>query len=233
VLREYMQIRFRTPASRDAKELVRDATLSTLCSSTRCKHWELMERAGDPGRLVLHVQWEGDEEHENFRGSPECADFFRSLATGARQLEEAEYRADGTFLLASLGGEQGMLQLVSDILHEVSCDELLAPRFGDTGGERAARLGLWLIEVLGGPKLFSAASPSQELRVGPLPGEPLDVEERAQFLELARHALRVAGGRSSLALGALEANLPLHPALPSHGPYPRLGESTPYAPPVR
>lgn len=228
-----MQIRFRTPASRDAKELVHDATLRSLCSSTRCKHWELMERAGDPGRLVLHVQWEGDEEHENFRGSPECADFFRSLATRVRRLEEAEYRADGTFMLASLGGEQGMLQLVSDILHEVSCDALLAPRFGAASGERVARLGLWLIEVLGGPRLYSAATPAQELRVGPLPGEPLDVEERAQFLDLARHALRVAGGRGSPALGALEANLPLHPALPSHTPHLGAGESTPHAPPVR
>jgi len=228
-----MQIRFRAPASRDAKELVHDATLRSLCSSTRCKHWELMERAGEPGRLVLHVQWEGDEEHENFRGSPECADFFRSLATRVRRLEEAEYRADGTFLLASLGGEQGMLQLVSDILHEVSCDGLLAPRFGASGGEQVARLGLWLIEVLGGPKLYSAATPAHELRVGPLPGEPLDVEERAQFLDLARHALRVAGGRGSPALGALEANLPLHPALPSHMPHLGSGENTPYAPPVR
>lgn len=229
-----MQIRFRAPASRDAKEIVHDATLSSLCASPRCKRWELMERAGDPGRLVLHVQWEGDEEHENFRGSPECARFFRSLGTRVRQLEESEYRTDGTFLLASLGGEQGMLQLVSDILHEVSCDGLLALRFGAAAGERVARLGLWLIEVLGGPKLYSAATPAHALREGPLPGEPLDVEERAQFLELARHALRVAGGRGSPALGALEANLPLHPALPSHTPYLASGsESTPYAPPVR
>jgi truncated hemoglobin YjbI/quinol monooxygenase YgiN len=228
-----MQIRFRAPASRDAKELVHDATLRSLCSSTRCKHWELMERAGEPGRLVLHVHWEGDGEHENFRGSPECADFFRSLKTRVRGLEEAEYRADSTFLLASLGGEQGMLQLVSDILHEVSCDRLLAPRFGTASGERAARLGLWLIEVLGGPRLYSAATPAYELRVGPLPGEPLDVEERAQFLDLARHALHIVGGRGSPALGALEANLPLHPALPSHLPYLGSGESTPYAPPVR
>ena len=228
-----MQLRFRTPASRDAKQIVHDATLRSLCSSPRCKHWEISERAGDPGRLVLHVQWEGDEEHENFRGSPECADFFRSLGPRVRQLEEAEYRADGTFLLASLGGEQGMLQLVSDLLDEVTCDALLASRFGAAGGERAARLGLWLIEVLGGPKLYSAATPARELRLGPLPGEPLDVEERAQFLDLARHALRVAGGRGSPALAALEANLPLHPALPSHMPYLGSGESTPYAPPVR
>jgi hypothetical protein len=228
-----MQIRFRAPASRDAKELVHDATLRSLCSSTRCKHWEILERAGEPGRLVLHVQWEGDEEHESFRGSPECADFFRSLAPRVRQLEEAEYWADGSFLLASLGGEQGMLQLVSDLLHEVTGDALLAPRFGAAGGERVARLGLWLIEVLGGPKLYSAAAPEQEPRGGPLPGEPLDVEERARFLELARHALSVAGGRGSPALGALEANLPLHPALPSRRPSLGAGESTPFAPPVR
>jgi truncated hemoglobin YjbI len=228
-----MQIRFRAPASRDARELVHDATLRSLCSSTRCKHWEILERAGEPGRLVLHVEWEGDQEHETFRGSPEYADFFRSLALRVRQLEEAEYQADGTFLLASLGGEQGMLQLVSDILHEVTRDGLLAPRFETAGGEGSARLGLWLIEVLGGPKLYSAAAPAHHPRLGPLPGEPLDVEERAQFLELARRARRLGGGRGGPALGALEANLPLHPALPSRRLSLGSGERTPFAPSVR
>lgn len=186
---------------------------ASLGRSWRCRHWELLERPGEPERLVLHVRWEGDEE-ELFRGSAECAEFFRVLGARVLELKESEYRADESHLLASLGGAQGMLQFVSDILHEVSSDALLRERFGPAGGERFARLGLWLIEVLGGIKLHSSAVPTRSLRVGPLPDDPLDVEERAQLLELARHALSFAGGRGHVALSALEANLPLHPALP-------------------
>jgi hypothetical protein len=191
---------------------------SSLGRSRRCRHWELLERPGDPGRLVLHVQWEGDDDQELFRGSAECAEFFRVLGSQVRALQESEYRADETAILASLGGAQGMLQFVSDILHEVSADTLLRVRFGAVGGERFARLGLWLIEVLGGAKLYSSTAPAHSLRVGPMPDDPLDVEERAQLLELARHALSFAGGRGHSALSALEANLPLHPALPSPTP---------------
>ncbi len=187
---------------------------ASLARSPRCKHWELLERPGDPGRLVLHVRWQGEED-ELFRGSPECAEFFRVLGTRVLALRESEYRADDAYLLASLGGAQGMLQFVSHLLHEVSGDSLLRERFGTAGGERFARLGLWLIEVLGGAKLYSATAPAQPLRLGPMPEDPLDVEERAQLLELARYALSFAGGRGHSALGALEAHLPLHPALPS------------------
>jgi hypothetical protein len=214
VLREYLQFRFRLAATRDARELVQTAMQTSLGRSRRCKHWELMERPGDPSRLVLHVQWEADDD-ELFRGSSECAEFFRVLGTRVLELKESQYRADESYLLASLGGAQAMLQFVSDILHEVSADSLLRQRFGPTGGERFARLGLWLIEVLGGAKLYSSTTPAQALRSGPLPDDPLDVEERAQLLELARHALSFAGGRGHSALSALEAHLPLHPALPA------------------
>lgn len=218
MLREYLQVRFRLATTRDARQIVQTAMSSSLGRSRRCKHWELMERPGDPSRLVLHVQWEGDDDQELFRGSPECAEFFRQLGTRVRQLQEAEYRADESMILASLGGAQSMLQFVSDILHEVGTDSLLRARFGAAGGERFGRLGLWLIEVLGGAKLYTSTPSSRSLRLGPLPEDPLDVEERAQLLELARHALSFAGGRGQAAVSALEANLPLHPALPSVTP---------------
>jgi truncated hemoglobin YjbI len=215
VLREYLQFRFWLPPSRDAREIVQAATVSSIQRSPRCKSWELRERPGDPSRLVLHVQWEGDEEQEIFRGSQECSDFFRALAARVRQLEESDYRTDEASMLESLGGTQDMLQLVGDILREVRTDRLLGLRFGPPSGDGLGRLGLWLIEVLGGPKLYSSTTSARSLRVGPLPDEPLDVEERAQLLELVRHALRVAGSREHSVLGLLEANLPLHPALPS------------------
>src|SRR6185503_17667717 len=214
VLREYLQLRFRLSPSRDAREIVETAMSSSLGRSRRCKHWELLERPGEPGRLVLHVQWEGDDDQELFRSSPEGAEFFRVLGSQVRALEEAEYRVDETVLLAGLGGAQGMLQFVSDILHEVSTDSLLGVRFSPPGGERFARLGLWLIEVLSGTKLYSATTAPRSLRFGPMPDDPLDLEERAQLLELARHVLSFAGGRGQSAVSALEANLPLHPALP-------------------
>lgn len=164
---------------------------------------------------MLRIEWKGDAEHEVFRGSLECTDFFRALRGQVRELEESEYRADPALLRESLGGTEGMLQLVFDVLHEVSADALLAPCFGPRGSERVTRLGWWMIEVLGGPKLYALTVPEQPLRDGPLPEAPLDVEERAQLLQLVRRALFISGGRLHCAVSALEANLPLHPALPS------------------
>jgi hypothetical protein len=218
VLREFLQFRYRLSASRDAREIVQTAVSSSLGRSRRCKHWELLERPGEPDRLVLHVQWDGDDDQDLFRSSPECSEFFHVLGSRVRELEQAEYRVDETVLLAGLGGAQGMLKFVSDILHEVSADSLLCARFGCPGGERFARLGLWLIEVLSGAKLSSPTTTARGLRFGPLPDDPLDLEERAQLLELARYVLNFADGRGHSAVSALEANLPLHPALPSATP---------------
>ena len=106
MLREYLQFRFRLSSCRDAREIVQTAMSSSLGRSWRCKHWELLQRPGEPGRLVLHVQWDGDDDQKLFRSSPECAEFFRVLGSRVRELEEAEYRADETLLLASLGGAQ-------------------------------------------------------------------------------------------------------------------------------
>ena len=214
-----MNCRFRLQSDQDSLEIVHAATLLSLCNSPRCTNWKLAEDPDDPLRLVLLIEWMGDAEHEVFRGSPECAEFFRALGGHVRQLEEAEYRPNAALLRAGLGGAEGMQQLVSDVLHQVSSHPLLGARFRCPGGEQIARLGWWLLEVLGGPKLYSLTVPEQPLRSGPLPQAPLDVEERAQLLEIVRQALLVPGGPLRSALSALEANLPLYPALPS-GPQP-------------
>lgn len=223
VLREYMRCRFRLRPGQDSLELIRAATLASLRRSSHCVRWEISEDVDDPTRLVLRIEWKGDADHEVFRGSLECADFFRVLRAQVRELEESEYHANAALLRESLGGTEGMLQLVFDVLHEVSADALLGPCFGPRGSERVTRLGWWLIEVLGGPKLYALTVPEQPLRDGPLPEAPLDVEERAQLLQIVRRALFISGGRLHCAVSALEANLPLHPALPS-GPHALLPE---------
>jgi hypothetical protein len=73
-----------------------------------------------------------------------------------------------------------------------------------------------LLEVLGGPDLFSSSFPGSSPREGPLAEDRLDLEERERLLEIAKHALPPAlEEQGRWVVGVLKAHLPLHPAPPS------------------
>jgi hypothetical protein len=211
---EYIQCRFRVPTGQDCLEIVHAATLSSLCASPRCGRWEISEDPADPARLVLHIEWHGGDDRQTFYGSPECADFFRALSRGTRELEAAESRADASLARRSLGGTDAVLSFVGELSHQIGAHPLLGRRFGPSGG-RLARLALWLIEVLGGGALYSSTVAQHALSAGPLPEGPLDGEERAQLLELARQLASVTHGDPQSVVRAIDASLPEHGALPT------------------
>jgi len=98
----------------------------------------------------------------------------------------------------------------------VLAEPLLAWRFRSEDGGRRGRLGLWLLEVLGGPDLFSSSFPGATTREGPLDNDRLDLEERERLLEIAENALPEAlEEQGRCVVGNLRAHLPLHPTPPS------------------
>jgi hypothetical protein len=220
---EYIQCRFRVRTGQDCLEIVHAATLSSLCTSPRCGRWEISEDPADPGRLVLHIEWHGGDDRQTFYGSPECADFFRALSSGTREIEAAASRADTSIARQRLGGTDAVLSFVGELSKEIGAHPVLGRRFGPSAG-RLARLTLWLIEVLGGGALYSTTVPQHALGAGPLPEDPLDGEERAQLLELARSVASVSRTDVESAVRAIEASLPVHSALPS---LPRPGPAVP------
>lgn len=132
------------------------------------------------------------------------------------RLEEASYRVDARSLSQRLGGVGEITELTQSIVTGAIRDVVLAHRFESSGGLGIAQLGLWLTEVFGGPALFSLSFPDADLQKGPLPGVLLDLEDRARLIDVARDVLAFTlADRCAYAVRALQANLPLHPQVPS------------------
>jgi hemoglobin len=213
---EYIRYRFRLDKTHDLLELTQLAALEGLRSSARCRSWRVLPAVDDPSLLILEIEWDPGAELTPFRGSEECATIHSALALRVRSLEEADYSVDDRLLRRVLGGPETLFRLAEDIVVGVLAEPTLAWRFRSDDGARRGRLGLWLLEVLGGPDLFSSSFPGSSTREGPLADGQLDLEERERLLEIATSALPPAlAEQGRCVVGNLRAHLPLHPAPPS------------------
>jgi hypothetical protein len=219
---ECIRYRFRLDPDQDCLELAQEAALQSLRHSPRCRSWRVLPSPNDPSLSILEIEWDAGPSQAPFRGSEEFAALHAALTAQVRALDEADYRTDARRSRRSLGGPDATFRLAEDIVARVMRVPELAGRFHSRDGSRRARLGLWLVEVLGGPALFSANFSGVKQGDGPLAGEPLDLDERELFLEVAQACLPSSGGDpESSVLGTLRANLPLYPA-PLEVPPPRL-----------
>lgn len=222
---EYIRYRFRLNRSDDLLALTQLAALEALRNSPRCRAWRVLPAADGQGHMVLEIEWNPGVELTPFRGSEEFAMIHSVLASHARSLEEADYSVDARLLRRLLGEPEALFRLAEDIVEGVRLEPLLAWHFQSDDGSKHGRLGLWLLEVLGGPDMFSSSFPDSRLRDGPLTGGRLDLEERERLLEIASDALPLAReDQRRCVVGNLRAHLPLHPTPPSLAvPTPMLG----------
>lgn len=213
---EYIRYRFRLDKADDLLELTQLAALKALRNSPRCRSWRVLPAADDPSLLVLEIEWLPGAELTPFRGSDEFSMIHSALAAQTRSLEEADYSVDAGLLRRLLGGPEALFRLAEDIVAGVINDPLLAWRFQSEDGSKRGRLGLWLLEVLGGPDLFSSSFPGSNTREGPLASGRLDLEERERLLEIALESLpEPHEEQQRCVVGNLRAHLPVHPAPPS------------------
>jgi hypothetical protein len=213
---EYIRYRFRLDKAHDLLELTQLAALEGLRNSARCRSWRVLPAVDDPSLLVLEIEWDPGAELTPFRGSDEFVTIHSALALRVRSLEEADYSVDDRLLRRVLGGPETLFRLAEDIVVGVLAEPTLAWRFRSDDGARRGRLGLWLLEVLGGPDLFSSSFLGSSTREGPLAGGQLDLEERERLLEIATNALpQGLEEQGRCVVGNLRAHLPLHPAPPS------------------
>jgi len=219
---ECIRYRFRLDPDQDCLELAQTAALQSLRHSPRCRSWRVLPSPTDPSLSILEIEWDAGPSLAPFRGSEEFSALHAALTQQVRALDEADYRADTRLLRRSLGGPDAVFRLAEDIVARVMREPELAGRFHSRDGSRRARLGLWVLEVLGGPTLFSSHFPSATRGDGPLAGEPLDLDERELFIEVARECVPSAAGEpGSGVLGALREHLPLYP--PPQSPAPESG----------
>jgi hypothetical protein len=219
---EYIRYRFRLNADQNSLALAQIAALKSLRGSPRCRGWRVLPAPSDPSLSILEIEWDPGASLTPFRASEEFAELHAALTEQVRTLEESDYRADSRLLRSILGGPEVLSRLAEDIVVGIMREPELGARFQSEDGSRRGRLGLWLLEVLGGPELFSSSFPNAIASEGPLAGELLDLEDRALLLEIARDALpSSAEDQGRCVLGALRAHLPLDPPPPS-----RLGVDT-------
>lgn len=212
---ECIRYRFRLDPDQDCLELAQEAALQSLRHSPRCRSWRVLPSPNDPSLSILEIEWDAGPSQVSFRGSEEFAALHAALTAQVRALDEATYRTDGRPARRALPSPDTIFRLAEDIAARVMRVPELAGRFHSRDGARRARLGLWLVEVLGGPALFSSNFSGATQGDGPLAGEPLDLDERERFLEVVQACLPSAEGEpGSSVLGTLRANLPLYPAPP-------------------
>ena len=212
---ECIRYRFRLDPEQDCLELAQEAALQSLRHSPRCKSWRVLPSPNDPSLSILEIEWDAGPSQAPFRGSEEFAALHAALTAQVRALDEADYRTDGRPARRALPSPDAIFRLAEDIVARVMRVPELAGRFHSLDGSRRARLGLWLVEVLGGPALFSSNFSGVTQGDGPLAGEPLDLDERERFLEVAQDCRPSSAAEpGSSVLGTLRANLPLYPAPP-------------------
>jgi hypothetical protein len=209
---EYIRYRFRLDAHQNGLELAQLAALRGLRHSVHCRGWRVLPAPGDPSRSILEIEWDPGASLTPFYGSAEFVEIHAALIERVRALEEADYCADTRLSGGILGGDEALLGLAENIVTGVMSEPCLGWRFQSPDDSRRGRLALWLLEVLGGPDLFSWSFPDAIAREGPLARELLDLEERERLLEIAGDAMaNWAGEQGGRVLGTLRAHLPLYP----------------------
>lgn len=213
---EYIRYRFRLNEKQNGLQLTQVAALRALRNSPRCRSWRVLPAPSDPSSCTLEIEWDPGASLTPFRGSEEFAQLHAVLDEQVKALEEADYRANSHLLQRILGGPEALFRLAEDIVLGIMEEPALRAHFHSDDGSRRGRLGLWLLEVLGGPDLFSSSFPTARLDRGPLADVLLDLEERELLLEIAREALPSSLAEQGLCvLGSLRAHVPLHPPRPS------------------
>jgi hemoglobin len=213
---ECIRYRFQLDPDQDCLELAQAAALQSLRHSPRCRSWRVLPSPTDPLLTILEVEWDAGSTPVPFRESEEFAALHAVLTTQVKALDEADPGANTPLTPRLLPGPAPLVQLAGDIVASVLREPELAWRFRSPDGSKQARLGLWVLEVLGGPELFSSSFAGAITQHGPLVGEPLDLHERERFLDVARQCL--PGSEDEREAGVLEAlreHLPLYPLPPS------------------
>ncbi len=96
-------------------------------------------------------------------------------------------------LYERIGGEDVLHRLAVRFYDRVFADDLLLPLFRDTGDEHAHRLGLWLTELLGGPKAHTAERGGFPVMEGAHYGLRITPAQRARWVALFREAAADVG----------------------------------------
>jgi truncated hemoglobin YjbI len=162
----------------------------SLAGSPDCLGWDLRRCQEESACFILRLEWRSLAAHlEGFRRSPEFRVFLEHVRPYIERMEEMRhYEATGVSsrtICDAMGGPATVFRIARGMHEAAQKDALLGPRFASVLATHVPHLGMWLCEVFGGPKLYSATLDD----IGPMLARHANLEiteaERDRFVALA------------------------------------------------
>jgi hemoglobin len=165
-----------------------------LASSAHCLGYELSRSEKEPARYTLRIEWDSAEGHlAGFRKSEAFGRFFAEIKPFVAEIEEMEhYRRTAVrdeTLAEAAGGAETFFRIARAMHEEMVADEMLGPRFRSAAETHVTHLGMWLTEVFGGPKLYSATLGDIAPMLRRHAGQNITEVERQRFVACATRAI--------------------------------------------
>ncbi|MEZ4223294.1 MAG: antibiotic biosynthesis monooxygenase [Polyangiaceae bacterium] len=177
---------------RSAFEAAYERACVSLDASPHCLAHELSRCHEEPQRYILRIEWDSLQGHlDGFRKSEVFRHFLEEVRPFIPRIEEMQHYEVGTrqSIYSTLGGAGPFFRLAKRMHELMREDDTIGPLFTHAAPTHVPHLGMWLVEVFGGPKLYSETLGD----IGPIlsrhANRDITEEQRAAFAACARRAV--------------------------------------------
>jgi truncated hemoglobin YjbI/quinol monooxygenase YgiN len=207
-----------------------------LRASPHCLGYELARSEKEPARYTLRIHWDSAEGHlQGFRRSEHFRAFFAEIKPFIAEIEEMEhYRRTpvrSETLAEAAGGPETFFR-IARAMHDAMCeDQVLGDRFRRAAETHVPHLGMWLTEVFGGPKLYTAVLDDIAPMLRRHARQDITEDERTRFVACATKAVESVVGDARLRAPIVEylawgSTIAVENSRPDHRPDPQAGVPT-------
>jgi len=198
-------IRYTLPAEQtEAFEGAYARAQAGLRVSPHCLSWELSRCIDPPSRssgaeetqhYILRIEWDSHDGHlQGFRKSAEFATFLAEIRPYIECVEEMRHYAvtevaSGGSIYADVGGTGTFFRLAHEMHERMCSDDLLGAKFSRAAETHVPHLAMWLIEVFGGPRIYSETLGDIGAMLRRHADQAITEDERARFVAIAKAAI--------------------------------------------
>lgn len=222
------------PEETEAFEAAYGRAQRWLRASPHCSSWDLARGVEEPLHYILRITWDSLEGHlEGFRKSAEFQGFLGEVRPYIAQIAEMRHYAvtsvaSGGSVYADAGGAAAFFCIARDMHARMATDPVLGRQFAHAAESHVPHLGMWLVEVFGGPPLYSETLGD----IGPMLRRHADrsitEEERARFVAIAKGVVsqHVAHAEAAEVIGRYfewGSGVAVQNSQPGHAPDPGAG----------
>ncbi|MEM6994472.1 MAG: antibiotic biosynthesis monooxygenase [Myxococcota bacterium] len=201
---EYIRYKLE-PGTEDAFVAAYAQAQRELEASPPCLSWELTRGHETPEQFILRIEWTSLDGHmKEFRRSHEFRRFLGHIKPYIDDIEEMSHYertavASRPSICDALGGPAVLFRIAETMHTSMKSDAQLGALFGHAAPTHVPHLGMWLCEVFGGPKLWSAVFDDIGGMLRRHGGGAFSERQRARFVELAVQATEACAPEASAA----------------------------------